>query len=63
MLQDGANVRRLNVAAAQVAKNATAKFMQAHPGSKKFVAGAIGPTNKVRRSKGIGTLREECPAA
>lgn len=36
----------LNVAAAKLAKNAAAKYMQQHPGSEKFVAGAIGPMNK-----------------
>lgn len=36
----------INRAAAQLAKKATAAYMAAHPGSRKFVAGAIGPTNK-----------------
>ena len=36
----------INRTAAQLAKQCTAAYMAAHPGSKKFVAGAIGPTNK-----------------
>lgn len=36
----------LNVAGARLAKEACAAYMEAHPGSIKFVAGAIGPTNK-----------------
>ena len=36
----------INRAAARLAKKATAAYMAAHPGSRKFVAGAIGPTNK-----------------
>ena len=36
----------INRAAAALAKQATAAYMAAHPGSLKFVAGAIGPTNK-----------------
>ena len=36
----------INKAAAQLAKRCTEAFMAAHPGSHKFVAGAIGPTNK-----------------
>ncbi len=36
----------INVAAAKIAKQATAEYMQANPGSEKFVAGAIGPMNK-----------------
>jgi 5-methyltetrahydrofolate--homocysteine methyltransferase len=39
-------VNAINLAAAQLAKKATRKYMDAHPGSLKFVAGAIGPTNK-----------------
>jgi 5-methyltetrahydrofolate--homocysteine methyltransferase len=40
-------VAAINIAAAKVAKDAVAKFMAAHPESnKRFVAGAIGPTNK-----------------
>lgn len=36
----------INVAAAKIAKEAAEEFMQEHPGSHKFVAGAIGPMNK-----------------
>jgi len=37
----------INFAAAQLAKGAVAKFLAAHPGEgPRFVAGAIGPTNK-----------------
>lgn len=36
----------MNVAAAKLAKQAADKYMQQHPGSEKFVAGAIGPMNK-----------------
>ena len=36
----------INTTAAQLAKRCTAAYMAAHPGSRKFVAGAIGPTNK-----------------
>lgn len=39
-------VAEINRAAAQLAKKATAAYMAANPGSLKFVAGAIGPTNK-----------------
>ncbi len=39
-------VAEINRVAAQLAKKATAAYMAAHPGSRKFVAGAIGPTNK-----------------
>ncbi|KAL4434809.1 hypothetical protein ABPG77_005336 [Micractinium sp. CCAP 211/92] len=39
-------VAKINRVAAQLAKKATAAYMAAHPGSRKFVAGAIGPTNK-----------------
>ncbi len=40
-------VFELNVAAARVACAARDAFAQAHPGSRRFVAGAIGPTNKM----------------
>jgi 5-methyltetrahydrofolate--homocysteine methyltransferase len=47
LLQADAEVERINVAAAKLAKSATAKFMQQHPeAGPRFVAGAIGPTNK-----------------
>ena len=36
----------INKTAAQLAKQCTAKYMAAHPGELKFVAGAVGPTNK-----------------
>ena len=36
----------INKTAAEVAKRCTTKWMAAHPGDKKFVAGAIGPTSK-----------------
>ncbi|MBX7051622.1 MAG: homocysteine S-methyltransferase family protein [Flavobacteriales bacterium] len=36
----------LNVAAAQCARKAVEQFEAKHPGSPKFVAGAIGPTNR-----------------
>ncbi|MEI8278995.1 MAG: homocysteine S-methyltransferase family protein [Bacteroidota bacterium] len=36
----------INVAAAQIAKDATKEYMASHPGEEKFVAGAIGPMNK-----------------
>ena len=39
-------VAEINRTAARLAKKATAAYMAAHPGSVKFVAGAIGPTNK-----------------
>ena len=36
----------INTEAAKLAKKCTAEYMAQHPGSRKFVAGAIGPTNK-----------------
>ncbi len=36
----------MNVAAAKLAREAADEYMQAHPGSQKFVAGAVGPMNK-----------------
>ncbi|MFZ4628509.1 MAG: methionine synthase [Blastocatellia bacterium] len=36
----------LNVAAARVAREAVDQFQLAHPGETRFVAGALGPTNK-----------------
>lgn len=39
-------VAEINRAAARLAKKTTAAYMAANPGSCKFVAGAIGPTNK-----------------
>lgn len=45
-LQADDEVERINKAAARLAKDCTVKYMQQHPGSLKFVAGAVGPTNK-----------------
>lgn len=45
-LQAPEEVFLINKTAAQLAKKATAAYMAAHPGSRKFVAGAVGPTNK-----------------
>ena len=39
-------VALINRTAAQLAKKCTSEYMEKHPGSRKFVAGAIGPTNK-----------------
>lgn len=39
-------VKDINIAAVKVARNACLRFEQKNPGSRKFVAGAIGPTNK-----------------
>lgn len=36
----------INKTAAELAKSCTAAYMAAHPGELKFVAGAVGPTNK-----------------
>lgn len=36
----------INKTAAELAKSCTKKFMEANPGTVKFVAGAVGPTNK-----------------
>lgn len=36
----------MNVAAAKLAREAADEYMQEHPGSIKFVAGAVGPMNK-----------------
>ena len=41
-----AKVWLINKTAAELAKRCTAKHMAEHPGSRKFVAGAIGPTSK-----------------
>ena len=45
-LQADDEVERINKAAARLAKDCTVKYMQQHPGSLKFVAGVVGPTNK-----------------
>jgi 5-methyltetrahydrofolate--homocysteine methyltransferase len=39
-------VYRLNVEAAKLAKSACNEIMQRDPSRKRYVAGAIGPTNK-----------------
>ena len=39
-------MRLINIEAAKIAKECTKEYMDKHPGAKKFVAGAIGPTNK-----------------
>ena len=36
----------INTEAARLAKQCTKEHMDKHPGARKFVAGAIGPTNK-----------------
>jgi 5-methyltetrahydrofolate--homocysteine methyltransferase len=38
--------RQINLAAAKVAVQARDEFVSKHPGAKKYVAGALGPTNK-----------------
>eukprot|EP00887_Chlorella_sp_A99_P006796 scaffold2.g6796.t1 len=45
-LDQEAEVALINRTAAALAKRATAAFEVAHPGARKFVAGAMGPTNK-----------------
>lgn len=45
-LQAAEEVYLINTEAAKLAKKVTAAYMEKHPGSRKFVAGAIGPTNK-----------------
>ena len=45
-LQAAEEVAAINTTAARLAKAATARFMAAHPGERRFVAGAVGPTNK-----------------
>jgi len=37
---------RLNVESGKVARSAVKEYMNTHPGEMKFVAGAVGPTNK-----------------
>lgn len=39
-------VRCINQEAAKLAKKCTQRYMDEHPGERKYVAGAIGPTNK-----------------
>jgi len=36
----------MNLASARIAKQAVTEYHEAHPGSRKFVAGALGPMNK-----------------
>ena len=36
----------INTESAKLAKQACQAYMAAHPGTRKFVAGAMGPTNK-----------------
>ena len=45
-LQADEEVHLINVEAAKIAKECTKEYMASHPGERKFVAGAIGPTNK-----------------
>ncbi|KAL3131106.1 hypothetical protein ABBQ38_000415 [Trebouxia sp. C0009 RCD-2024] len=45
-LDNAEDVRLINVEAAKLAKECTRKWMEQHPGSLKFVAGAVGPTSK-----------------
>ena len=45
-LDNTEDVVLINVEAAKLAKQACAKHMAEHPGTHKFAAGAIGPTNK-----------------
>ena len=45
-LQAVEEVQFVNREAAKVAKASVERYMEAHPGERKFVAGAIGPTNK-----------------
>ena len=45
-LEAAEEVYLINTQAAKLAKQCTAEYMAKHPGSRKFVAGAVGPTNK-----------------
>ena len=45
-LDNAEDVRLINVEAAKLAKDCTRHWMEQHPGSLKFVAGAVGPTSK-----------------
>lgn len=45
-LDESEEVILMNKEAAKLAKQACADYMAAHPGTSKFAAGAIGPTNK-----------------
>ena len=45
-LDNDEDVALINSEAAKLAKQAKEQYLQQHPGQVKFVAGAIGPTNK-----------------
>jgi 5-methyltetrahydrofolate--homocysteine methyltransferase len=45
-LQASEEVAHINREAAKLAKKCVQRYMETHPGEVKFVAGAIGPTNK-----------------
>jgi len=45
-LDNAEDVTLINIEAAKLAKGCTQKWMEQHPGSRKFVAGAVGPTSK-----------------
>ena len=45
-LEAAEEVYLINTEAAKLAKQCTKEYMEKHPGERKFVAGAIGPTNK-----------------
>jgi len=45
-LDNEEDVRLINIEAAKLAKRCTKEWMEKHPGSCKFVAGAVGPTSK-----------------
>ncbi|KAL0041777.1 hypothetical protein WJX79_004152 [Trebouxia sp. C0005] len=45
-LDNEEDVRLINIEAAKLAKRCTKEWMEKHPGSRKFVAGAVGPTSK-----------------
>jgi len=45
-LEQAEEVYLINSQAAKLAKECTREYMEKHPGSRKFVAGAVGPTNK-----------------
>ena len=45
-LDNAEEVYLINIEAAKLAKECTRRYMEQHPGTRKFVAGALGPTNK-----------------
>ena len=45
-LDNAEDVGLINRESAKLAKQACERYMAAHPGERKFVAGAMGPTNK-----------------